>query len=104
MTTHLHAAAVIANGVPLPKTTAAAATGALATSKIAAAADDDDARTGAVDSGISITFKDLCYFVQDPSKGKGAELQLLHNVTGSFRPGVLTALMVSILMPKKLRD
>lgn len=45
-------------------------------------------------AGITIAFKDLCYYVPS-SSGKGSELQLLHNITGCFRPGVLSALMGS---------
>lgn len=66
--------------------------------------------SSSISDGITITFKDVCYFVPNPSAASGgsgggggsggagvpaAELQLLHNITGSFRPGVLTALMVS---------
>lgn len=77
----------------------------------AAAADDTEAAEAAAGgkltaSNISIAFRGLNYFVPDPQatgsdggggkKAKGgAELQLLDGVTGSFRPGVLTALMVS---------
>uniref|UniRef100_A0A383WGZ5 ABC transporter domain-containing protein n=1 Tax=Tetradesmus obliquus TaxID=3088 RepID=A0A383WGZ5_TETOB len=52
---------------------------------------------------MSVAFKDICYYVDAPAGAKGAsgaekgahkpQLQLLHNITGSFRPGVLTALM-----------
>lgn len=45
--------------------------------------------------GVSVAFKALSYYVPGPSGTKGDELQLLHNITGSFRPGVLTALMGS---------
>jgi hypothetical protein len=47
---------------------------------------------------ISIAFKNVCYFVPHPAPPPGSsahELQLLHGITGAFRPGVLTALMVS---------
>lgn len=40
---------------------------------------------------VTLAFKDLRYYVGNPS-GHG-ELQLLQNVSGVFRPGVLTALM-----------
>lgn len=39
---------------------------------------------------LSLTFQDMCYWVTLP---KGRELQLLKEVTGAFRPGVLTALV-----------
>jgi hypothetical protein len=90
---------------------AASAILAAAVSDTAAAADDTEAAEAAAGgnlttSNISIAFRGLSYFVPDPqatgsdggggknAKG-GAELQLLDGVTGSFRPGVLTALMVS---------
>ncbi|KAG6554605.1 hypothetical protein Mapa_003623 [Marchantia paleacea] len=45
----------------------------------------------------SMSFKDLNYFVDMPpamrSETSGQKLQLLHNITGAFRPGVLTALV-----------
>ncbi|BFI27868.1 ATP-binding cassette, subfamily G (WHITE), member 2, PDR [Marchantia polymorpha subsp. ruderalis] len=45
----------------------------------------------------SMSFKDLNYFVDMPpamrSETSGDKLQLLHNITGAFRPGVLTALV-----------
>jgi ABC-type multidrug transport system ATPase subunit len=40
---------------------------------------------------ITLTFKDLHYYVPNPA-GSG-ELELLKGISGSFRPGVLTALM-----------
>jgi ABC-type multidrug transport system ATPase subunit len=40
---------------------------------------------------VTLAFKDLKYFVPNPA-GSG-ELQLLHNISGAFQPGVLTALM-----------
>jgi hypothetical protein len=87
-----------------------AASAILAADTAAAAADDTGATVPAGDNfaagNISIAFWGLSYFVSDPqaassgsSGGKkpkgGTELQLLDGVTGSFRPGVLTALMVS---------
>ncbi|KAK9811201.1 hypothetical protein WJX73_009709 [Symbiochloris irregularis] len=46
---------------------------------------------------ITLAFKDINYFVDAPASSqlpKGSkELQLLHNITGCFRPGVMTALM-----------
>ncbi|KAF6262509.1 ATP-binding cassette transporter [Scenedesmus sp. NREL 46B-D3] len=52
---------------------------------------------------MSVAFKDISYYVDMPAGAKGssgadssggkAQLQLLHGITGSFRPGVLTALM-----------
>uniref|UniRef100_A0A0D2ZSG0 ABC transporter domain-containing protein n=1 Tax=Brassica oleracea var. oleracea TaxID=109376 RepID=A0A0D2ZSG0_BRAOL len=39
---------------------------------------------------LTFTFLDVCYFVQTP---QGKKVQLLSNVTGAFKPGVLTALM-----------
>lgn len=54
---------------------------------------------------MSLTFKDICYCVDMPHHMDGfaeaskvqnthtPQLQLLHSITGSFRPGVLTALM-----------
>ncbi|XP_013614326.1 PREDICTED: ABC transporter G family member 43-like [Brassica oleracea var. oleracea] len=39
---------------------------------------------------LTFTFQDVCYFVQTPQDKK---VQLLSNVTGAFKPGVLTALM-----------
>ncbi len=41
---------------------------------------------------MTLAFKDIDYFVPKPGS-KREELQLLSGVTGSFRPGVLTALM-----------
>ncbi|KAG2451837.1 hypothetical protein HYH02_003613 [Chlamydomonas schloesseri] len=41
---------------------------------------------------MSLAFKNINYFVPNPKKG-GGELQLLRDVSGCFRPGVLTALM-----------
>jgi ABC-type glutathione transport system ATPase component len=40
---------------------------------------------------ITLAFKDLSYFVPNPT-GTG-EIQLLKDVMGAFRPGILTALM-----------
>jgi ABC-type multidrug transport system ATPase subunit len=40
---------------------------------------------------VTLAFKDLRYYVPNPA-GAG-ELQLLHNISGVFQPGVLTALM-----------
>ncbi|PNW71465.1 hypothetical protein CHLRE_16g655450v5 [Chlamydomonas reinhardtii] len=43
---------------------------------------------------MSLVFKHVNYFVPNPKKGSGErELQLLRDVSGCFRPGVLTALM-----------
>ncbi|KAG8477556.1 hypothetical protein CXB51_030215 [Gossypium anomalum] len=46
---------------------------------------------------ITISFKDVQYFVDTPKKlreqGYPQRLQLLQDITGAFRPGVLTALM-----------
>ncbi|KAF3486599.1 hypothetical protein F2Q69_00056681 [Brassica cretica] len=39
---------------------------------------------------LTFTFQDVCYFVQTP---QGKKVQLLSNVTGAFKPAVLTALM-----------
>ncbi|XP_056863214.1 ABC transporter G family member 42-like isoform X1 [Raphanus sativus] len=39
---------------------------------------------------LTFTFQDVCYFIQTP---QGKKVQLLSNVTGAFKPGVLTALM-----------
>ncbi|KAG2441719.1 hypothetical protein HXX76_003334 [Chlamydomonas incerta] len=41
---------------------------------------------------MSLAFSRVNYFVPSPGKG-GGELQLLRDVSGCFRPGVLTALM-----------
>eukprot|EP01097_Dermamoeba_algensis_P005405 TRINITY_DN3435_c0_g1_i1.p1 TRINITY_DN3435_c0_g1~~TRINITY_DN3435_c0_g1_i1.p1 ORF type:complete len:883 (+),score=240.04 TRINITY_DN3435_c0_g1_i1:368-2650(+) len=41
-------------------------------------------------TGTYVTFKDLCYFV---TVGNNQELQLLKNITGYFKPGMLVALM-----------
>lgn len=41
---------------------------------------------------MTLAFKDVSYFVPKPN-AHGEELQLLHDAYGSFRPGVLTALM-----------
>ncbi|KAL5725550.1 drug-responsive transcription factor pdr3 [Ranunculus cassubicifolius] len=47
---------------------------------------------------LTVTFQNVQYFVDMPKAMRGQDfgkerLQLLHSVTGSFRPGVLTALM-----------
>eukprot|EP00271_Cylindrocystis_brebissonii_P020897 TRINITY_DN71_c0_g1_i2.p1 TRINITY_DN71_c0_g1~~TRINITY_DN71_c0_g1_i2.p1 ORF type:complete len:1380 (-),score=255.02 TRINITY_DN71_c0_g1_i2:202-4341(-) len=44
---------------------------------------------------LSLTFEDMSYLVPRPKEmaGDDPKLQLLHSVSGSFRPGVLTALM-----------
>ncbi|KAH6803364.1 pleiotropic drug resistance 9 [Perilla frutescens var. frutescens] len=47
---------------------------------------------------LSIVFQDVKYYVEPPKAMKKNEfsqekLQLLHDITGAFRPGVLTALM-----------
>ncbi|XP_047941583.1 pleiotropic drug resistance protein 3-like isoform X2 [Salvia hispanica] len=47
---------------------------------------------------LSIVFQDVQYYVEPPKTMKKhgvsqKRLQLLHNITGAFRPGVLTALM-----------
>eukprot|EP00261_Vitis_vinifera_P019270 XP_010649677.2 PREDICTED: pleiotropic drug resistance protein 3 [Vitis vinifera] len=47
---------------------------------------------------LTVAFKDVQYFVDTPPemRAKGVterKLQLLHDITGSFKPGVLTALM-----------
>ncbi|KAG2326564.1 hypothetical protein Bca52824_009292 [Brassica carinata] len=47
---------------------------------------------------LTITFQDLNYYVDVPAEMRGQgytekKLQLLSNITGAFRPGVLTALM-----------
>ncbi|KAF6261001.1 ATP-binding cassette transporter [Scenedesmus sp. NREL 46B-D3] len=52
---------------------------------------------------MSVAFRDICYYVDAPgaAKSKGdkakggaaTQLPLLHDITGAFRPGVLTALM-----------
>lgn len=43
---------------------------------------------------MSLAFEHVNYFVPNPKKGSGErELQLLRDVSGCFRPGVLTALM-----------
>lgn len=49
---------------------------------------------------LVMTFSDVCYSVDMPAdmaadsgQPKGSKLQLLHSVSGAFRPGVLTALM-----------
>ncbi|KAG5396189.1 hypothetical protein IGI04_018003 [Brassica rapa subsp. trilocularis] len=47
---------------------------------------------------LTITFQDLNYYVDVPMEMRGQgytekKLQLLSNITGAFRPGVLTALM-----------
>ncbi|KXZ55191.1 hypothetical protein GPECTOR_3g336 [Gonium pectorale] len=41
---------------------------------------------------VTFAFKDVCYHVPHPSD-QGKQLQLLNNVSGVFRPGVLTSLM-----------
>lgn len=41
---------------------------------------------------VSFAFTDICYTVKTPD---GEELHLLHEVTGFFEPGVVTALMGS---------
>jgi ABC-type multidrug transport system ATPase subunit len=49
---------------------------------------------------LVMTFSEVCYSVDmppdmaaDSGQPKGSKLQLLHSVSGAFRPGVLTALM-----------
>uniref|UniRef100_A0A6U0YCP6 ABC transporter domain-containing protein n=1 Tax=Polytomella parva TaxID=51329 RepID=A0A6U0YCP6_9CHLO len=42
---------------------------------------------------MSMTFRDINYFVPKPGATDQSELQLLNRVSGCFRPGVLTALM-----------
>ncbi|KAJ4903780.1 ABC transporter G family member 33 [Raphanus sativus] len=44
---------------------------------------------------LTITFQDLNYYVDVPAEMRvqGKKLQLLSDITGAFRPGVLTALM-----------
>ncbi|XP_024394096.1 ABC transporter G family member 29 isoform X2 [Physcomitrium patens] len=47
---------------------------------------------------LSISFDDVCYYVDMPAEMKSAEvteskLKLLSGITGAFRPGVLTALV-----------
>nr|XP_043620816.1 pleiotropic drug resistance protein 3-like [Erigeron canadensis] len=47
---------------------------------------------------LTVTFQDLHYHVEPPAEMRlhgftGKRLQLLHDITGAFRPGVLTALM-----------
>ncbi|KAI3810521.1 hypothetical protein L1987_20137 [Smallanthus sonchifolius] len=47
---------------------------------------------------LTITFQNLQYYVEPPPEMRehgftGKRLQLLHDITGAFRPGVLTALM-----------
>ncbi|KAJ6791594.1 pleiotropic drug resistance protein 3-like [Iris pallida] len=47
---------------------------------------------------LTITFKDVSYFIETPQKMEERgftknRLQLVHNITGAFRPGILTALM-----------
>ncbi|XP_020254968.1 pleiotropic drug resistance protein 3-like isoform X2 [Asparagus officinalis] len=47
---------------------------------------------------LIVTFQDVQYYVDTPLEMKkqgyaGKKLQLLHNITGAFQPGVLTALM-----------
>ncbi|KAJ6794307.1 ABC transporter G family member 41-like isoform X1 [Iris pallida] len=47
---------------------------------------------------LTITFQDVSYFIETPQKmGEPSStknrLQLLHGITGAFRPGILTALM-----------
>ncbi|KAJ0976466.1 hypothetical protein J5N97_018431 [Dioscorea zingiberensis] len=47
---------------------------------------------------LAITFQDICYYVDTPLEMKEQgytrkKLQLLHNITGAFRPGVLSVLM-----------
>ncbi|KAL8205881.1 hypothetical protein R6Q57_009432 [Mikania cordata] len=47
---------------------------------------------------LTITFQNLQYHVEPPSEMRehgftGKRLQLLHDITGAFRPGILTALM-----------
>ncbi|KAK9288073.1 hypothetical protein L1049_016519 [Liquidambar formosana] len=47
---------------------------------------------------LAITFKDVQYFVDTPPEMREhgfnqKKLQLLHDITGAFRPGILTALM-----------
>ncbi|XVF66043.1 hypothetical protein PTKIN_Ptkin10aG0002400 [Pterospermum kingtungense] len=47
---------------------------------------------------LTVTFKDVRYFVDRPMEMRKhgvseMKLQLLHDVTGTFRPGILTALM-----------
>lgn len=88
---------------PGPPPAAAAAAKAPAA---AAAVRGPRAKQGLRSSGLlkvqplTMTFRDVHYFVPLPEKDrvrldkpKGAELQLLKGITGSFRPGVLTALM-----------
>lgn len=42
---------------------------------------------------ITLTFRDVHYYVPKPGAGSGQELELLQGISGAFRPGVLTALM-----------
>lgn len=42
---------------------------------------------------LTISFQEINYYVDAPKQTKETKLQLLHGVTGSFRPGVLAALM-----------
>ena len=49
---------------------------------------------------LALTFQNMCYWVPRPGSARGrgkskegGELQLLKEVTGAFRPGVLTALV-----------
>ncbi|KAL2922698.1 ABC transporter G family member 32, partial [Bienertia sinuspersici] len=43
---------------------------------------------------LSMAFSNICYYVDVPTQGVMMDkLQLLHNVTGAFRPGILTALV-----------
>lgn len=46
---------------------------------------------------LSMAFREVSYFVPAPAgaEAKDGELQLLHEISGCFRPGVLTALMGS---------
>ncbi|XP_039114164.1 pleiotropic drug resistance protein 3-like isoform X2 [Dioscorea cayenensis subsp. rotundata] len=47
---------------------------------------------------FAMTFQDICYYVDTPPQMReqgytGKKLQLLHNITGAFRPGILSVLM-----------
>ncbi|KAF8073262.1 ABCG35 [Scenedesmus sp. PABB004] len=90
-------AAVVRGGAGGGKGAAAPAAAAVIELPAAAARDGGGApgaARAAAPGGVSIAFADLCYYVPHPGGGK-EELQLLHGVTGAFKPGVLCALMGS---------
>jgi hypothetical protein len=52
---------------------------------------------------VTLAFVDLCYFVPHPKKRR-QELQLLTNITGSFLPGRMVALVGASLWAAGTRE